>query len=145
MPITADCHLHSSFSGADDEVEFIGLGVDGVLPQRFRLQPQLHSEEAAEVLRECGFQYYCVFEKRNPEFHKLIFEKRLWGKGVGSQAARLFCQEVFSRYVILKLGAFAYMENVELSQRLLQRDVLQRNPLPDFFVLGLLPFPLCNP
>ena len=26
---------------------------------------------AAEVLRECGIQYYCVFEKRNPEFHKL--------------------------------------------------------------------------
>ena len=45
-------------------------------------------------------------------FSFLIFEKRLWGKGVGSQAARLFCQEVFSRYAILKLGAFAYMENV---------------------------------
>ena len=26
---------------------------------------------AAEVLRECGFRYYCVFEKRSPEFHKL--------------------------------------------------------------------------
>ena len=42
----------------------------------------------------------------------LIFEKRLWGKGVGSQAARLFCQEVFSRYAIRRLGAFAYAENV---------------------------------
>lgn len=28
-------------------------------------------DRAAEVLRDCGFQYYTVFEKRNPEFHKL--------------------------------------------------------------------------
>jgi len=26
---------------------------------------------AEEALRFCGFQYYTVFEKRNPEFHKL--------------------------------------------------------------------------
>ena len=45
-------------------------------------------------------------------FSFLVFEKRLWGRGVGSQAARLFCQEAFSRYAILKLGAFAYAENI---------------------------------
>ncbi len=28
-------------------------------------------DRAAEVLKECGFDYYCVFEKKNPEFHKL--------------------------------------------------------------------------
>lgn len=28
-------------------------------------------DRAAEVLRHCGFEYYCVFEKRNPKFHKL--------------------------------------------------------------------------
>ena len=28
-------------------------------------------ERAEEVLRECGFRYYCVFEKRNAEFHKI--------------------------------------------------------------------------
>ena len=28
-------------------------------------------DRAAEALRECGFQYYCIFEKRTPEFHKL--------------------------------------------------------------------------
>lgn len=44
-------------------------------------------------------------------FSFLIFEKSLWGKGVGSEAARLFCQEAFSRYDIRKLGAFAYAEN----------------------------------
>lgn len=26
---------------------------------------------AADVLRECGFRYYCVFEKRTPEFYRL--------------------------------------------------------------------------
>lgn len=26
---------------------------------------------AAEKLKECGFRYYCVYEKRTPEFHKL--------------------------------------------------------------------------
>ena len=26
---------------------------------------------AAEYLKECGFKYYCSFEKRKPTFHKL--------------------------------------------------------------------------
>jgi len=30
-----------------------------------------HFEQATEVLKECGFRYYCIFEKRSPEFHKL--------------------------------------------------------------------------
>jgi RimJ/RimL family protein N-acetyltransferase len=51
-------------------------------------------------------------EEEMAMFSFLIFEKRLWGKGVGSQAARLFCQEVFSRYAIRRLGAFAYAKNV---------------------------------
>lgn len=28
-------------------------------------------DRAAEVLRECGFRYYCVFEKRMPAYYKL--------------------------------------------------------------------------
>lgn len=28
-------------------------------------------DRAAELLKECGFRYYCVFEKRIPEFHKI--------------------------------------------------------------------------
>lgn len=28
-------------------------------------------ERAADVLRECGFRYYCVFEKRAPEYFRL--------------------------------------------------------------------------
>lgn len=30
-----------------------------------------HFDRAAEVLKACGFKYYCVFEKRNPEFLRL--------------------------------------------------------------------------
>lgn len=30
-----------------------------------------HFAQAADVLKECGFRYYCVFEKRSPEYHKL--------------------------------------------------------------------------
>ncbi len=30
-----------------------------------------HFDRAATLLKECGFNYYCVFEKRNAEFHKL--------------------------------------------------------------------------
>lgn len=44
-------------------------------------------------------------------FSFLIFEKSLWGKGVGSAAARLFLAEAFSRYAIEKMGAFTYADN----------------------------------
>ena len=40
------------------------------------------------------------------------FEKKLWGKGIGSQAAKLFLPEVFSRYQINKMGAFTYADNL---------------------------------
>lgn len=30
-----------------------------------------HFDRAAEVLKACGFRYYCVFEKRSPEFFRL--------------------------------------------------------------------------
>ncbi|MCR4896877.1 MAG: histidinol-phosphatase HisJ family protein [Lachnospiraceae bacterium] len=28
-------------------------------------------EKAAELLKRCGFEYYCVFEKRTPEYHRI--------------------------------------------------------------------------
>ncbi|MBQ7841328.1 MAG: histidinol-phosphatase HisJ family protein [Lachnospiraceae bacterium] len=28
-------------------------------------------DRAAEILKDCGFKYYCTFEKRTPSFHKL--------------------------------------------------------------------------
>lgn len=51
-------------------------------------------------------------EEKMAMFSFLIFEKKLWGKGIGSQAAKLFLPEVFSRYQINKMGAFTYADNL---------------------------------
>ncbi|MBQ8549080.1 MAG: histidinol-phosphatase HisJ family protein [Lachnospiraceae bacterium] len=47
--------------------EIITIGSDAHSPEPIGA----HFERAAEVLKECGFTYYTVFEKRTPEFHKL--------------------------------------------------------------------------
>lgn len=51
-------------------------------------------------------------EEKMAMFSFLIFEKALWGKGVGSQAAKLFLPEVFARYRIEKMGAFTFADNL---------------------------------
>lgn len=56
----------------------------------------------------------------------LIFEKSLWGKGAGSEAARLFCQEVLSRYGIRRLGAFTYAENIGSPKALEKAGFLEK-------------------
>ena len=47
--------------------EIITVGSDAHRPQDMGSDFAL----AAEVLKECGFSYYCTFEKRKPAFHKL--------------------------------------------------------------------------
>lgn len=41
----------------------------------------------------------------------VIFEKGLWGKGIGTEAAKAFIKEVFNKYNIEKIGAFTYSNN----------------------------------
>jgi Acetyltransferases, including N-acetylases of ribosomal proteins len=41
----------------------------------------------------------------------VIFEKELWGKGIGSEAAKAFVKEVFNKFNIEKMGAFTYSYN----------------------------------
>lgn len=41
----------------------------------------------------------------------LIFEKGLWGRGIATEAAKVFTKEVFSKFDIEKLGAFTYSSN----------------------------------
>lgn len=41
----------------------------------------------------------------------VIFEKQLWGKGIAEQAAKAFIREVFDKFRIKKIGAFAYSYN----------------------------------
>lgn len=47
--------------------EIITIGSDAHAPSGVGL----HFEKACEVLKEAGFKYYSIFEKRNPEFHRL--------------------------------------------------------------------------
>ena len=41
----------------------------------------------------------------------VIFEKELWGKGIGAEAAKAFIKEIFNKYQIEKIGAFTYSHN----------------------------------
>ncbi|OPJ63601.1 GNAT family N-acetyltransferase [Clostridium oryzae] len=41
----------------------------------------------------------------------VIFEKKMWGKGIGAEAAKIFIGEVFNKYSIDKIGAFTYSFN----------------------------------
>ncbi len=41
----------------------------------------------------------------------IIFEKKLWGKGIATESAKTFIKEVFKKYSIEKIGAFTYSKN----------------------------------
>jgi len=41
----------------------------------------------------------------------VVFEKELWGKGIATEAAKVFIKEVLNKYHIEKLGAFTYSNN----------------------------------
>lgn len=41
----------------------------------------------------------------------VIFEKGMWGKGIGAEAAKIFIREVFDKFNIKKIGAFVYSNN----------------------------------
>jgi len=47
--------------------EIITIGSDAHKPEHVAE----HFDRATKVLKDCGFGYYCIFEKRTPEFHKL--------------------------------------------------------------------------
>ena len=47
--------------------EIITIGSDAHAPD----QIAAHFDKAAAVLTECGFRYYCTFEKRSASFHKI--------------------------------------------------------------------------
>lgn len=41
----------------------------------------------------------------------VIFEKDLWGKGIATEATKVFAKEVFNKFDIEKIGAFTYSNN----------------------------------
>jgi RimJ/RimL family protein N-acetyltransferase len=56
---------------------------------------------------------YCIDEidEKMAMMSIVIFEKELWGKGIGAQASIEFIKEVFNKYDIDKIGAFTYSLN----------------------------------
>lgn len=61
-PCTAIIRRYKEMGG-----EIITVGSDSHIPERIAA----HFDRAADILTECGFQYYCTFEKRTPSFHKI--------------------------------------------------------------------------
>lgn len=47
--------------------EIITIGSDAHVPEHITA----HFDRAESILKECGFQYYTIFEKRTPEFKRL--------------------------------------------------------------------------
>lgn len=41
----------------------------------------------------------------------VIFEKELWGKGIATEATKIFIKEVFNKFCVEKIGAFTYSNN----------------------------------
>ncbi len=61
-PATAILKRYKELGG-----EIITVGSDAHAPANI----SAHFDKAYDVLKECGFQYYTIFEKRTPEFIKL--------------------------------------------------------------------------
>ena len=57
---------------------------------------------------------FCIDEtdEKSAMLSHCIFDKSFWNKGIASQVAVLFLQEVFQRYNIDKIGAFTYSSNL---------------------------------
>lgn len=57
---------------------------------------------------------YCIDEddEKMAMLSIVIFEKKLWGKGIGVEATKIFINEVFNKFNIDKIGAFTYAYNL---------------------------------
>ena len=58
LPLSADKELGG---------EIITIGADAHAPEKIGYD----FDRAAQVLKECGFEYYTVFKERKPEFIRL--------------------------------------------------------------------------
>lgn len=65
---------------------------------------------------------YCIQpDEPNAMVSYCIFDKAYWGKGVATEAVRLFLMEIIKRFSISSLGAFTFSENMA-SIRVLQKN-----------------------
>ena len=66
---------------------------------------------------------YCIHEEDGPDamLSFCLFEKTLWGRGIMTQAARLFLEKSRVQFGLKTVGAFAYFEN-QGSARVLEKN-----------------------
>ena len=56
---------------------------------------------------------YCMDESTGPDamLSFCLFDKELWGRGIMTEAARLFLEEARRKFALWTVGAFTFMEN----------------------------------
>ena len=66
---------------------------------------------------------YCIGEDDTPDamLSYGIFEKELWGRGVATEAVRLFLAEAMLRFSLKTVGAFTFADN-KASIRVLEKN-----------------------
>ena len=66
---------------------------------------------------------YCIHEEEGPDamLSFCLFEKKLWGRGIMTQAARLLLEESKARFGLKTVGAFTCFEN-RGSMRVLEKS-----------------------
>jgi len=77
---------------------------------------------------------YCIDEEENADamLSFCLFEKELWGRGIMTEAVRMFLEETERRFSLRTVGAFTFVEN-RGSQRVLMKNgfVLQESFFED--------------
>ncbi|MBQ2955936.1 MAG: GNAT family N-acetyltransferase [Clostridia bacterium] len=66
---------------------------------------------------------FAMHEEDDPDamLSYCLFEKAAWGKGIATEAVRLFAAEISVRFSIRRIGAFTYLDNAG-SVRVLEKN-----------------------
>ncbi len=66
---------------------------------------------------------YCIDldDEPNAMLSYCLFEKKLWNKGIATEAVELFLADIISRFGLKSVGAFAYCSNVA-SLRVMEKN-----------------------
>lgn len=65
---------------------------------------------------------YCMQEDRpNAMVSYCVFEKKCWGKGLATEALRLFLEEIAGKFGVESVGAFTFLDNAS-SIRVLEKN-----------------------
>lgn len=65
--------------------------------------------------------YYLQRERPNAMVSYCVFEKSCWGKGLATEALRLFLEEIAVKFGVKSVGAFTFLDNAA-SVRVLEKN-----------------------